>query len=146
MKGFHVRRGVHLIIVSLFLAVAACGGDTGTSGDDDNTNTNTTPPPPPPPPPAPPPPPPPPVMTMSVAVENNFFLPESIQVSPGAMVTWTWGGGNPHNVTFASSAVSPPSPTQTTGTFQVTMPTAAGEHAYQCTIHPTQMNGMVTVQ
>lgn len=122
MKDSHVRRGAHWIAISLFLGVTGCGGDSGTNGGDD------------------------PVETTSVTVRDFSFNPESILVSSGATVTWTWAGNVGHNVTFASGAVSAPSPTQATGTFQVTMPTAAGAHAYQCTIHPTQMNGTVTVQ
>ena len=119
MKDFHVKRGTHWIAIALFLGVTACG-DSGTGGD--------------------------PVETTSVEIGDRFFNPTSNAVPSGATVTWTWTGNESHNVTFASSAVSAPSATQTTGTFQVTMPTAAGEYAYQCTIHPTQMNGMVTVQ
>ncbi len=141
MKGFHVRREAHWIVIPLFLAVAGCGGDSGTNGGNDNGNTNngtndgtnngTTP-----------------VVTMDVTVGNggNVFTPPDIQVSPGATVTWTWNaGGVGHNVTFASSAVSAPSATQPTGTFQVTMPTAAAVYNYECTIHPG-MDGSVTVQ
>ena len=119
MKDFHVRRGAHWIVMSLFLTVAGCGSDSGTNDD--------------------------PVAT--VTVSNDFFDPASIQVSPGATVTWTWAGGSPegHNVTFDVSTVSAPSDTKATGTFQVTMPTVTGLYTYQCTIH-AGMNGAVTVQ
>ena len=43
-------------------------------------------------------------------------------------------------VTFASNAIVK-SATQSSGTYQVEMPTAVGSYTYQCTIHPTQMNG-----
>ena len=123
MKDFLVRRGAQWMVISLLVAIAGCGSDSPT--DDGGGG---------------------PTVTMSVTVSNNFFDPTGIQVSPGATVTWTWaGGGDPHNVTFASSAVAAPSDTQPTGTFQVTMPTAAGVYNYQCTIH-TGMDGSVTVQ
>ena len=137
MKDFHVRRRGHWIVVSLFLTVAGCGGDSGTGNGDDGNGTgngtgngggND------------------PVATMSVTIRDFFFDPASILVSSGAMVTWTWAGNSSHNVTFASSQVATPSDTQATGTFQVVMPTAAGEYTYQCSIHPSQMNGTVTVQ
>ena len=35
---------------------------------------------------------------------------------------------------------------QIAGTFQAAMPTRAGVYAYQCTNHPSEMNGTVTVQ
>ena len=130
MKDFLVRRGAHWIVMSLFLTVAGCGGDSGTNGDNGNGNGNDNDP----------------VAQTTVTVSNDFFNPASIQVSPNATVTWTWFGGSPegHNVTFASSTVSAPSDTQTTGTFEVTMP-ANGIFTYQCTIH-SGMNGLVTVQ
>ncbi len=93
MKDFHVRRGMHWMVISLFLAVAACGGDTGTNtggtGGTGGSGGGSNP-----------------VATMSVTVGNNFFDPDDILVSPGAMVTWTWGGGVTHNVTFASSLIT----------------------------------------
>ena len=121
------------MVMSLILTVAGCGGDSGTNGGGDsgtNGGGGTTP-----------------VMTTSVTVSNDVFNPASIQVSPGATVTWTWAGGSPegHNVTFASSAVSAPSGTQMTGMFQVVMPMAPAVYNYQCTIH-AGMDGSVTVQ
>lgn len=118
MKDFHVRRSAHWIAISLLLGVTACGGDSGTNGGDDPT---------------------------SVTIGDNFFNPTSNTVPSGATVTWTWTGNSPHNVTFASNAIAN-SVTQSSGTYQVAMPTAAGSYTYQCTIHPTQMNGTVTVQ
>lgn len=132
MKQFRVRRGAHCMVISLFVAVAGCGGDSGTNdgggdgGDGGGGND--------------------PVVTTSVGVVDFDFNPTSILVSPGATVTWTWSGSALHNVTFASGTVSAPSTTQTTGTFQVAMPTATGAYNYQCTIHPSLMNGTVTVQ
>ena len=123
------------MVVSLFLAVAGCGGDSGTNGgggDDGGGSGGGSGGP---------------IVTTSVTVSNDFFNPASNQVSPGATVTWTWAGGSPegHNVTFSSSTVSAPSVTQMTGNFQVVMPTAAALYTYQCTIH-AGMNGSVTVQ
>ena len=131
MKDFHVRRGAHWIVMSLFLTVAGCGGDSptdgGNGGGDGGGGDGG------------------PTVTTSVAVSNNFFNPISIQVSPDATVTWTWGAAsNPHNVTFASTQITSSS-TQTSGTYQTAMPTATGVYTYECTIH-AGMNGSVTVQ
>ena len=87
-----------------------------------------------------------PVATTSVNVVDFAFDPSDILVTGGATVTWTWTGAIGHNVTFISASVSAPSATQAAGTFQVTMPMATGTYDYQCTIHPTLMNGTVTVQ
>ncbi len=116
-----------LPVVALFLA--ACGGS-------DSTGPNGG---------QPPPPPPPggngPVQTTSVQVLDSNFNPAAIQVQPGATVTWTWGGSEQHNVTWASGNLSN-SPTQTGGTHQVTMPTQTGEYVYYCTLHGTPSGGM----
>ena len=134
MKNFDVRRATPWMAMALFFAVAGCGGDSGTNGgggDGDGGSGGggggTTP-----------------VITTSVNVVDFAFAPSNIQVTGGVMVTWTWTGSVGHNVTFASSAVSAPSGTQTTGTFQVVMPTTTGAYSYQCTIH-AGMNGSVTV-
>ena len=129
MKNFLVRRGAHFMVISLLVAVAGCGSDSPTDDGDDDDDGNGGP-----------------TLTTSVTVSNNFFDPDDIQVAPGATVTWTWaGGGDSHNVTFASSTVADPSNTQPTGMFQVTMPDATGVYDYECTIHEG-MDGSVTVQ
>ncbi len=134
MTHFDVRRGARWIVMSLFLTVAGCGGDSGTGNGDDgngggNGGGNGLP------------------MTTSVTVSNNFFDPTSIQVSPGATVTWTWSGGtNGHNVTFSDNAItSSADPNQTSGTYATAMPTTAGAYTYQCTNH-AGMDGLVRVE
>ena len=122
MKDFLVRRGAHWMVMSLLVPIAGCGSDSPTDDGDDA------------------------VLTTEVDVVDFDFSPRDIQVSPGATVTWTWTGSVTHNVTFASSAVAAPSATKTTGTFLVTLPIAPGVSTYQCTIHPNDMNGTVTVQ
>ena len=83
-------------------------------------------------------------MTTSVTVNDDFFTPTSIQVSPGATVTWTWSSSRVHNVTFADNAITD-SGDQGGGTYQTAMPTAPATYAYQCTIH-SGMVGSVLVQ
>ncbi len=82
-----------------------------------------------------------PVATTSVQVLDNNFNPGAILVSPGATVTWTWGGSDVHNVTWASGTLSN-SETKSTGTHRVTMPTTAGELVYFCTLHGSASGGM----
>jgi plastocyanin len=86
----------------------------------------------------------------SVGVCDNFFAPASSPITAGAAVTWTWRGGNGHNVTFEDGQGS--SATQTSGTHSRPF-SAAGTFRYRCTIHssgfdpgPGQMAGSVTVQ
>ena len=121
MKGFYVRRGAHWIVISLLLAVAGCGGDSGTNGGDT------------------------PVVTTDVTVGDDFFNPEDIQVSPGAMVTWTWSSNRVHNLQFADPAITD-SGNQGGGIYTTAMPMATGTYNYQCIIHPSSMNGTVKVE
>jgi plastocyanin len=85
-----------------------------------------------------------PVRTTSVSVQDNRFSPSSNAVDPGATVTWSWGGSNPHNVTFDDASIAD-SPTQTDGNFQQTFPDD-GEFTYFCTVHGRAvMSGRVVV-
>ena len=83
----------------------------------------------------------------SVGACDNFFAPASSPIVTGSAVTWTWRGGNPHNVTFEDGQGS--SPTQGSGTHSRTFP-GAGTFRYRCTIHSTDFNagmvGVVSVQ
>ncbi|MGE0161289.1 MAG: plastocyanin/azurin family copper-binding protein [Gemmatimonadales bacterium] len=109
-----------LLLSSLALAAAGCGDDTPTE----------------------------PVVTTAIAVRDDFFEPQNATVAAGATVTWTWNGSNPHNVTWVSAGLGD-SPTQTSGSYSATMPSATGALAYYCTIHGTPTSGMrgtVTVQ
>lgn len=116
----------HLLTTALAAGLLACssGGPTST------------------PPPGPPPPPPPgPTPTNAVEVDDNMFVPAAAQVDVGSTVTWTWRGGNQHNVTFESGGGS--STTKSSGTHQRTF-SAAGTVRYRCTIHSASFdNGMV---
>jgi plastocyanin len=86
-----------------------------------------------------------PVVTTNVTVSNNEFTPDFIQVSPGATVTWTWvAGAATRNVTFADASITD-IPNQATGAHPSTMPTAAGDYSYLCSIHGG-MTGNVRVQ
>ena len=128
MKNFHMRRNAYWMVTAGLL-VAGCGGSSPTGAGGGGAGGGSGP-----------------VEATSVTVGNNFFSPEPILVSPGERVTWTWaGGGNVHNVTFASNAI-PSSRTQLSGSYQAVMPTEPGVYAYQCTIHPSSMNGLITVQ
>ena len=135
MENFLVRRGAPWLAMALFFAVAGCGGDSGTNGGGGNGGGGggggggTTP-----------------VITTAVNVVDFSFDPPDIQVTSGAMVTWTWTGGAPHTVTFANATITSSGVSKTTGTHQAAMPTAAGIYTYQCTVHPSTMQGTVTVQ
>jgi len=118
-----------LICIVLF---AACGGDGSTS-----PNPTSSIPPPTGTPPA----------SATVNVSDNFFNPSSVTVRrapDSATVTWTWSGGNSHNVTFDSGGTN--SATQQSGSFARSF-TSPGIFTYFCTIHGRSvMSGTIVVQ
>lgn len=128
--GLSLKRGGAILCLALF-AVACGGGDAGgTPTDPQGGGTQ----------------PPPgggtgPVATTSVQVLDSSFSPAAILVQPGATVTWTWGGSQQHNVIWAAGNLTN-SPTQSAGTHQVTMPSAAGELVYYCSLHGSPAGGM----
>lgn len=112
-----------IAVVAPMLLLAACGGDGPSQ------------------PPGPAPPPPPPTATNSVDVNDNVFSPVAASIGASTAVTWTWRGGNQHNVTFEDGQQS--SSTKATGNHQRSFP-ARGTFRYRCTIHSSSFdNGMV---
>jgi len=112
----------HLTLAAGFAAAAACsgGGTTDTGGIS-------------------PPPPPPvlpggtPVQSANVDVANDFYSPNSVLLSAGGTVTWTWTGNNGHSVT--SNEFSPNAPVSyPPKTLQVTFANT-GDYHYFCTVH-----------
>lgn len=84
----------------------------------------------------------PPSATATVSVQDDQFVRSTVSVLVGGTVTWTWQGGNQHNVTFSGGG--PASATQTAGTFNRTFATA-GTFSYNCTVHGQSMSGTITV-
>jgi plastocyanin len=74
-----------------------------------------------------------------VAVRDNSFGPESVQISAGTTITWIWDGKERHNVVGDDFE----SPVQTEGTFNQTF-AAPGSYDYECTLH-FFMRGRVVV-
>lgn len=132
MQRSNVRTGALPTLLFTLAALTACGGDDpmepvgGGGGGGGGGGT--------------------PVITTSVNVGNGetSFDPSSIQVSPGAVVTWTWTDTNTHNVTFTDASIADIG-NHSSGAYTATMPTAPGDYAYSCTNHPG-MTGTVRVQ
>lgn len=82
-----------------------------------------------------------PVETTEVAVDDDFFDPQTAVVSAGATVTWEWRGDRGHDVTW-DAADLPSSETMLTGSHEVSVPTEPGEYGYHCTIHGAPGSGM----
>lgn len=81
----------------------------------------------------------PPVAASAVVVADDEFAPAAVEVPAGTSVTWTWEGGNAHNVSGDGFT----SDTQDEGTFTHAFD-APGTYAYRCTLHPG-MTGAVVV-
>ena len=134
MNRNHVRGRTLSLALVLVVALAGCGGDSGTDpqdGDDGGAGGGGggggV------------------VATSSVTVSNNQFEPAAIRVGPGVSVTWSWNSsGVAHNVTFASAAITN-SGNLSSGTFSTAMPSTPGVYPYSCTLH-AGMTGTVTVQ
>ena len=89
-----------------------------------------------------------PVASAAVDVGNNYYSPNSVLLSAGGTVTWTWIG-NGHSVTSTGSQTfSPNAPVSNVPhTLVVTFP-ATGDYNYFCTVHggssdPYSSGGMV---
>ena len=83
-----------------------------------------------------------PVATTSVDLPKSYkFVPAAIVVDAGSTVTWTNDDDFTHNVTFEGEGPLTMKPGESV---TKTFPTA-GSFAYQCSLHPRDMNGTVTV-
>jgi len=79
-----------------------------------------------------------------VVAKNLSFKPTKISVKLGAEVTWTFEDtGTSHNVTADDGSFR--SENLAEGTFAHRFE-KAGSFSYICTIHPTQMRGIVDVR
>jgi plastocyanin len=69
-------------------------------------------------------------ITRNVKVDDNFFAPTSLTISPGTTVKWRWVGRRPHNVTARGFASS----TKRTGTYSRRFNRTGTRRVY-CTLH-----------
>ena len=81
---------------------------------------------------------------VTVTIQGNQFLPSSVVVRPGAVVSFHNIDNEWHNATFDSPAVGA-TPKFTSGVQTIVMPTALGAYTYHCTVHGPAMSGSVVV-
>jgi plastocyanin len=88
-----------------------------------------------------------PVATTQVDLPPSYrFVPATISVSTGATVTWTNHDHFTHSVQFLDGGLPPaPLDLKPDATVTFTFPTA-GTYHYQCSFHPQNMQGTVTVE
>lgn len=89
-----------------------------------------------------------PVATTSVEMPRSYkFAPKDIVVDVGATVTWTNNDNFTHNVQFLDGGLPGDPMIAETGGGQVSFTfDQAGTFHYQCSFHPTDMQGTVRVQ
>ncbi|MGB4863983.1 MAG: plastocyanin/azurin family copper-binding protein, partial [Tepidiformaceae bacterium] len=72
-----------------------------------------------------------------------YWSPSSVAIAPGGSVTFSWSGGAAHNLTVPALGFSGPIGTSDSETVAFPSP---GTYKFSCVVHPTTMNGTVTVQ
>src|SRR4051794_34829120 len=86
-----------------------------------------------------------PATSADVTVDDNTFAPATVDVGPGATVTWHWApGSSTHTVTADPGQAESFDVTQSTGTFSHTF-TREGRFTYVCRRH-SGMQGVVLVR
>jgi plastocyanin len=80
----------------------------------------------------------------NVSIVDLAYRPNKVTVDQGSVVTWKNAGAKGHTATaedgsFDSGTLSP-------GDSFANLFDKPGRYAYHCTIHPTQMKGVVTVK
>ena len=90
----------------------------------------------------------PPVRTTSVDLPKSYkFEPANIVVSKGATVTWTNHDNFSHSVQFRDGGLPTEPMVMDVGGAPVTFTfDTAGTFRYQCSFHPQNMQGSVTVE
>jgi cytochrome c peroxidase len=81
---------------------------------------------------------------VTVTIQGNQFLPSSVVVRPGAVVSFHNIDNEWHDATFDNPAVGA-TPRFTSGVQTIVMPTALGAYTYHCTVHGPAMSGSVVV-
>ena len=83
------------------------------------------------------------VKTREVDLPKSYkFSPSVIQVEPGDVVTWTNHDDFPHTVRLKDTGVDKPIKVGGTAEIPFEKP---GTYRYDCSLHPTQMEGTVIV-
>jgi len=79
----------------------------------------------------------------AITIEGMRYIPESVEVRPGDVISWTNQDPFPHTVTFESPG-SDSKEIPAAGQWTMTAP-ANGRYTYRCSLHPT-MHGTLVVK
>jgi cytochrome c peroxidase len=81
----------------------------------------------------------------SVVMQATTFLPGTLTVPPGTVVTWMNADNARHSVNFEQRSIGATA-IFASGTRQLIMPTAPGTYDYQCAVHGAAMAGTIVVR
>jgi plastocyanin len=127
-----LRKSVYAVIAFVMIGCGGGGGDKstgvtggtgGTTGGDGGGGTSTCP-------------------VNSICMTGSAFVPSSLTVPRGTVVSFVNNSGTEHNVTFTANAPTGGNiPTYSSGSVSRTMATS-GTSSFYCTIHGTPSSGM----
>src|SRR6516164_8089731 len=83
--------------------------------------------------------------SVQIAYRNITIQPDTVKVKVGSTITWTNYDSIEHNVTSEGGAQKFASGNIGEGTHFAITATTPGVIHYECTIHPTSMNGTIEV-
>ncbi len=119
-KGARARSRALAAVAALGLILAACSGSGGAGGS--------------------------PVATTTVDLPQSYkFAPSAITVANGATVTWTNHDNFTHSVQFLDGGLPGDPRVMKPGETVTFTFDKAGTFSYQCSFHPQNMKGSVTV-
>lgn len=81
----------------------------------------------------------------TVAMQATAFVPATLAVAPGTVVTWANRDNARHSVTFALTSIGG-TRIFSSGSQQLAMPLQPGTYTYQCGVHGAAMSGTVVVR
>jgi plastocyanin len=82
---------------------------------------------------------------VQIAYRNITIQPDTVKVKVGSIITWTNYDSIEHNVTSEGGPLKFASGNIGEGTHFAIKATTPGVIHYECTIHPTSMNGTIEV-
>jgi plastocyanin len=122
MTGPAVRRAARAALLTSFVLIAGCGSSTASPAA--------------------------PVRTTAVDMPRSYrFAPAAIVVDSGATVTWTNSDNFTHSVQFLDGGLPAEPMVIAVGGAPVMFTfNETGTFHYQCSFHPTDMQGTITVE
>lgn len=81
--------------------------------------------------------------SVSIRGVNQSWAPPNVRIAPGGTVTWSWSGDLPHNLSVPGAGIQTDVLTSHSVSYTFATP---GTYTFECQVHPSTMQGSVTVQ